>query len=157
MPPLPAPHKCLLHWPLGNAQLIKEVERAQQQQYDTSRGAPPSQHELPVSVRAQLAILSHQWPVAESLLLAQGKVDDAIAAYKDAHRWEDALRVADSNRHPSSDSLHAAYFKWLLAMGQEDRAGMVKEREGDLTAAIGLYLKGGMPACAAQVIIRPLR
>lgn len=47
-------------------------------------GAQPDQ--LPTSVRAQLALLSKQWPVAEALLLAQGQVDEAIAAYQQAHR-----------------------------------------------------------------------
>ena len=30
-------------------------------------------------------------------------------------------------------------------------AGLVKEREGDFLGAISLYLKGGLPARAAQV------
>jgi hypothetical protein len=47
-------------------------------------GAAPGQ--LPTHVRAQLALLSKQWPAAEALLLAQGQVDDAIAAYQQAHR-----------------------------------------------------------------------
>jgi hypothetical protein len=38
------------------------------------------------AVRAQLAMLSRQWPAAEALLLAQGKADDAIAMYKQLHR-----------------------------------------------------------------------
>lgn len=38
------------------------------------------------SVRAQLAMLNKQWPVAESLLLAQGKVDECIAMYQEAHK-----------------------------------------------------------------------
>ncbi len=59
--------------------------------------------------------------------------------------------MADSSHHPSAVELRAAHLKWLLSTGQEDRAGGVKEREGDVTAAIGLYLKGGVPARAAQV------
>lgn len=35
---------------------------------------------------------------------------------------------------------------------QEDRAGELKEREGDDIAAINLYMKAGMPARAAKVI-----
>lgn len=42
--------------------------------------------EQPASIRAQLALLSQQWPVAEALLLAQGQVDDVIALYQQAHR-----------------------------------------------------------------------
>jgi hypothetical protein len=47
-------------------------------------GAAPGQ--LPTQVRAQLALFSKQWPAAEALLLAQGQVDEAIAAYQQAHR-----------------------------------------------------------------------
>ena len=36
-------------------------------------------------VRAKMAQLGKQWPVAESLLLAQAKVDEAIAMYQEAH------------------------------------------------------------------------
>lgn len=34
---------------------------------------------------------------------------------------------------------------------QEDRAGAVKEREGDVAGAVALYLSGGAPGRAAQV------
>lgn len=49
-------------------------------------GGNGSTQQLPVAARAQLALLSQQWPVAEALLLAQGQVDDAIALYQQAHR-----------------------------------------------------------------------
>ena len=39
------------------------------------------------AVRAELAKLSGQWPAAENLLLAHGKVDDTIAMYQEAHKW----------------------------------------------------------------------
>jgi hypothetical protein len=41
--------------------------------------------------------------------------------------------------------------RWLLETGQEEKAGLVKEREGDYLGAVSLYLKGGLPARAAQV------
>lgn len=59
-------------------QLVKAAAKA---------GPQEQQQHLPVSVRAQLALLSQQWPVAEALLLAQGQVDDAIALYQQAHRY----------------------------------------------------------------------
>lgn len=66
-------------------------------------------------------------------------------------RWDDAVRVADASRHASTDELKRAHYQWLLQTGQEDKAGSAKEREGDLLGAIGLYMKGGLPARAAQV------
>mmetsp|Transcript_26109 Transcript_26109/g.57041 ORF Transcript_26109/g.57041 Transcript_26109/m.57041 type:complete len:1764 (+) Transcript_26109:195-5486(+) len=106
------------------------------------------------SVRAQLAQLHNQWPVAENLLLQQGKVDDAMVMYQEAHRWEDAIRVAESSRHPDAEALKSRYYKWLLETAQEEKAGLVKEREGDYLGAISLYLKGGLPARAAQVVMQ---
>ncbi len=153
-------------------------------------------------------MLSRQWPAAEALLLAQGKADDAIAMYKEMHRWavvgtaagqgegsgpgrihftqpgqllarrppaahntpafpapelpgalpwpclcrwEDAIRVADVARHPQAEALRRDQLQWLLETGQEGRAGAAKQAEGDSLAAISLYLRGGLPARAAQV------
>ncbi len=68
-----------------------------------------------------------------------------------AHKWEDAIRVAERARSPETNALKHAYYSWLIETGQEERAGGIKEREGDLLGAIALYLKGGLPARAAQV------
>jgi hypothetical protein len=58
-------------------QLVKGVQHAE--------GASDTQ-QLPMDARAQLAALSQQWPVGEALLLAQGRVDEAISLYQQAHR-----------------------------------------------------------------------
>lgn len=63
---------------------IQIMMRLRVQLAKAAAGAPPGQ--LPTHVRAQLALLSKQWPAAEALLLAQGQVDEAIAAYQQAHR-----------------------------------------------------------------------
>jgi len=47
--------------------------------------------------------------------------------------------------------LCALHSRWLLETGQEEKAGAVKEQQGDYMGAISLYLKGGLPARAAQV------
>lgn len=106
------------------------------------------------AVRAKLAVLAKQWPTAESLMLNQGLIDDTITMYQESHKWEDAIRVAESTKHPDAESLRQRYYKWLLETGQEEMAGLVKEREGDHLGAISLYLKGGLPARAAQVVMQ---
>ena len=40
-----------------------------------------------LQVRAKLAMLHKQWPVAENLLLSQGKVDECIAMYQNIHKY----------------------------------------------------------------------
>lgn len=42
-------------------------------------------------------------------------------------------------------------YRWLMETGQEDRAGEVRESEGDFQGAINLYLKAGLPAKAARL------
>ena len=42
--------------------------------------------------QAKLAQLDKQWGVAEALLLAQGRVDEAVQMYTQAHKWEDAIK-----------------------------------------------------------------
>ena len=42
--------------------------------------------------QAKLAQLSKQWGVAEAVLLAQGRIDEAIQMYTQAYRWEDAIK-----------------------------------------------------------------
>ena len=37
--------------------------------------------------------------------------------------------------------------------GQEEKAGELREREGDLNSAVSLYLKGNLPAKAAQLVL----
>lgn len=47
--------------------------------------------------------------------------------------------------------MRQSYYEWLLQTQQEERAAEVQEIQGDLQAAIGLYLKAGLPAKAAQL------
>ncbi len=44
------------------------------------------------------------------------------------------------------------YYTWLLETAQEEKAAEIKEEEGDYNTAIQLYLKGGIPARAANVV-----
>lgn len=69
-------------------------------------------------------------------------------------RWQDAIAVAAARNHPDKENLRRTQYQWLLKTGQEGKAGEVKETEGDLLAAITLYLKGGMPGKAAAVVAK---
>jgi hypothetical protein len=83
------PHRLRLQkwrYPLPpSMQLVKQAEKEQHEaQASNPEGTVP--RELPAGVRARLAVLAQQWPAAEGLLLAQGRVDEAIATYKEANR-----------------------------------------------------------------------
>jgi pentatricopeptide repeat protein len=94
-------------------------------------------------VRAKLAVLDKQFKLAESIYLDQGKVEDAMEMYQEMHKWSQSIKVAEAKNHPDLDNLRRNYFQWLIDSGQEDKAGELKEEEGDHIAAINLFLKGG--------------
>lgn len=54
--------------------------------------------------------------------------------------------------HPDLDSLKTRYYRYLADSGQDEKAGEIKEKEGDYLAAIDLYLKANLPAKAARVV-----
>ena len=52
--------------------------------------------------------------------------------------------------------MRVSHFQWLLNTGQQAKAGEVRVREGKLTEAMELFVKGGAPARAAKVRERVL-
>ena len=59
--------------------------------------------------QAKLAQLSKQWGVAEAVLLAQGRTDEAIQMYTQAYKWEDAIKYVVCPRL----HLHQTQQGWL--------------------------------------------
>lgn len=72
--------------------------------------------------------------------------------YQLMHKWDESIKIAEKKNHPDVKELKANYFQWLLDTNQEQKAAEVKENEGDFVGAIQLYLKGGLPARAANVV-----
>ncbi len=86
-------------------------------------------------------------------LLNQGRVDECIEMYQKLKKHDCAIRVAEQAKRPEATEMRQTYFQYLLDSNQEDQAAALKEREGDFIQAISLYLKGGMPGKAAQVVL----
>lgn len=103
-------------------------------------------------VRARMAIMDKNFKLAESIYLEQNQVEEAMQMYQALHKWDDAINVAEYKNHPELENLRKSYYQWLMETHQEDKAGELKEREGDDMAAISLFMKAGMPARAAKVI-----
>ncbi|KUF97591.1 L-amino-acid oxidase [Phytophthora nicotianae] len=103
-------------------------------------------------VRARLAVLKNDYRSAEHLLLAQGQVDEAIEMYQHLHKWEDAIRVAEAKNHSGCEQMKRSYYDYLVESRQEEKAAAVKVKDGDYAGAVSLYLKGGLPAKAAQLL-----
>ncbi|XP_004083357.1 intraflagellar transport protein 172 homolog [Oryzias latipes] len=104
-------------------------------------------------VQARLATLDKNFKLAEMHFVERGALDEAIETYKRLHMWDDAIALAEAKGYPELDRLRASHYQWLLKTGQQNEAGEVKERQGDFHAAIGHYLKAGLPTKAARVAI----
>lgn len=103
-------------------------------------------------VRSKMALLHKDLKAAEAELLNQGKVDECIQMYQKLSKHEEAIRVAEQAKHPEAIEMRQAFFQYLLDTNQEEKAAMLKVRECDFVQAVNLFLKGGMPGRAAQVI-----
>ncbi|XP_039981994.1 intraflagellar transport protein 172 homolog [Xiphias gladius] len=104
-------------------------------------------------VQAHVAMLDKNFKLAEMHYMEQNAIDEAIEMYQELHMWDDCVAVAEAKGHPELDSLRGNYYQWLTETGQDEKAGEVKESEGDFQGAINLYLKAGLPAKAARLAI----
>ena len=60
-------------------------------------------------VRAKLAILDKNFKTAESILLEQGHVDEAIEMYQELHKWDEAIAVAEAKVGYKDSVIHSAF------------------------------------------------
>ncbi|KAG7280373.1 hypothetical protein CRUP_022201, partial [Coryphaenoides rupestris] len=104
-------------------------------------------------VQAQLAVLDKNFKLAEMYYMEQNATDEVIEMYQELHMWEECIAVAEAKAHPELDSLRWNYYHWLTETAQDEKAGEMREREGDHQGAINLYLKAGLPAKAARLAI----
>ena len=66
--------------------------------------------------------------------------------------WDDALGLAEAKGHPQLELLREAHTRWLLESGQEEKAGTLREEEGEFMEALSLYLKAGLPTRASRLV-----
>ena len=104
------------------------------------------------TVRAELYVLNKEFHRAEQIYLDNVQPEMAIAMWEDMQQFGEAIRVAESRQLPDAAAKRQAYFSWLRETGQFEKAGEVREREGKYLEAIDLYLRGGTPARAANVV-----
>ncbi|XP_055482913.1 intraflagellar transport protein 172 homolog isoform X1 [Psammomys obesus] len=104
-------------------------------------------------VRARLAMLDKNYKLAEMIFLEQNAVEEAMDMYQELHRWDECIAVAEAKGHPALEKLRRDYYQWLMDTQQEERAGELQESQGDGLAAISLYLKAGLPAKAARLVL----
>jgi intraflagellar transport protein 172 len=105
-------------------------------------------------IQAHINILNGKFKVAENILLNQGKVDEVVQMYRNAHQWEDALQVAVAKQWPHLKPLREQYFQYLIQTRQEEIAGEFKEKNQEYQDALQLYLRGGYPTKAANLVLQ---
>lgn len=47
-------------------------------------------------VRARMAIMDHNFKLAESIYLEQNNVEEAMEMYQELHKWDEAIEVAEA-------------------------------------------------------------
>eukprot|EP00744_Colponema_vietnamica_P003231 GILI01004982.1.p1 GENE.GILI01004982.1~~GILI01004982.1.p1 ORF type:complete len:1648 (-),score=437.85 GILI01004982.1:177-5084(-) len=104
------------------------------------------------TVRAELYILNKEFHRAEQIYLDNVQPELAIRMWEDMNQFGEAIRVAESRNLPETATKRQTYFSWLRETGQFEKAGEVREQEGKFVEAIDLYLRGGTPARAANVV-----
>ncbi|CAH1397619.1 unnamed protein product [Nezara viridula] len=104
-------------------------------------------------VWARMAILNKDLKTAEAIYLEQNRLDKALDMYKDLHKWEEALMLAERSGFSKFKELKGEYVTWLLSTGQQEKAGQVKQEDGQLLEAVELYMSAGLPATAARLVI----
>ena len=103
-------------------------------------------------VVARLLILDKQFNNAESLLLQNNLLDEAMDILNELQKWDESVKIAEKYNHPEIVNIKKQYYEWLLDNDQLDKAAELRERDGDYLAAINLYIEGGYPAKAANLI-----
>lgn len=103
-------------------------------------------------VWARMAILNKQLKTAEQIYLEQNDIDKALDMYQTFHKWEDALELAQVKGHPDYEKLRERHMKWLMESHQEEKAGELREKEGDYLEALGLYLNAKQPGRASRLL-----
>lgn len=98
-------------------------------------------------------MLEKNYKLAEMIFLEQNAVEEAMDMYQELHRWDECIAVAQAKGHPALEKLRRSYYQWLMDTQQEERAGELQESQGDGLAAISLYLKAGLPAKAARLVL----
>uniref|UniRef100_A0A8C5PFA7 IFT80/172/WDR35 TPR domain-containing protein n=1 Tax=Leptobrachium leishanense TaxID=445787 RepID=A0A8C5PFA7_9ANUR len=102
-------------------------------------------------VRARLAMLSKDYKLAEMIFLEQSAVMEAMEMYQELHMWENSISLAKAMGHPELENMRHRYLQYLTDSKQEERAGEVREQEGDYITAVNLYLRAGLSAKAARL------
>ncbi|KAF8563376.1 Intraflagellar transport protein [Paragonimus westermani] len=121
---------------LRNTREMKSVEDAPDYQID-----------------ARIAILEKDFKLAEHIYLSQNAIEEVTSMYKNLNKWENAIELAEAKAWTGLTKLKAEHQAWLAETGQDEKAAELREKEGDLTSAVTLYLRARVPGRAARLAL----
>lgn len=104
------------------------------------------------TVLAELYMMNRDFKRAEQLYLENGRIEDAMRMWEEMNRFDESLAIAETRGLDDVANRRARYFAWLMETRQYETAGEMREKDGKHIDAINLYLRGGTPARAAQVV-----
>ncbi|CAH8646361.1 unnamed protein product [Schistosoma rodhaini] len=105
------------------------------------------------NAQACIAILEKDFRAAENIFLSQNSIEDVVKLYKDLLKWDDAIEISEAKDWSGLDRLKKDYHNWLTETGQEEKAGDLRQKDGDFNGAITLYLRAGVPGKAARLAL----
>eukprot|EP01013_Petalomonas_cantuscygni_P006238 TRINITY_DN1715_c0_g1_i1.p1 TRINITY_DN1715_c0_g1~~TRINITY_DN1715_c0_g1_i1.p1 ORF type:complete len:1783 (-),score=555.37 TRINITY_DN1715_c0_g1_i1:358-5706(-) len=105
------------------------------------------------SVRAAIGILNSNFKQAEQILLDQGQNDEAFQMWVELRRPDRAVELALAKRMDGADGMKADYISKLESEHREEEAAEMYLADSKYKKAIELFLRGGMPARAAHVVL----
>lgn len=105
-------------------------------------------------VRVRMVLLNGDIRNAERIYLEQGDIESALNMYKQLHRWDDAIKLAERRGYQNIKGLRDQQMAYLLSSNQEEKAGQVLEECGTTNQAMTLYLKAQKPARAARLALK---
>ena len=105
-------------------------------------------------IEVKLLVLEKNFREAEELMLKNNMIKEAIEIFKELHKYEEALRIAENHHITEYNSMKQEYFNWLIHSEMFDKAAELKIKEGFYTEAIKYYIQGDMQVKAANFIIQ---
>lgn len=135
---------------LANVQAISHINELIAKAAKESDGATNGLENY--AVQAELCIMKKDFKQAEQIYLESGKVEEAIAMWEELQRFEESMAIATARDLPDLAARRARHYDWLMETKQFEKAGEAKEKEDKFMEAINLYLRGGTPARAANVV-----
>ena len=107
-----------------------------------------------IIVEAKLLLVKKRFDEAKKLLLDNGLIQEAMDAFKDIHKYIDAIEIAEQYKLPESELMKKEYLNWLVANEMYDEIAKIKIKEGAFIEAVKSYIKGDMQIKAVNLIIK---